>query len=82
MKVAKAKSSRWINENSLTPVRFEWQKGFASFSYHVEQVESVRAYIANQEVHHGTRSIPVEVRAMHMEHRVAFDGTDTLEPLE
>jgi putative transposase len=82
MKVAKAKSSRWINENRLTPVRFEWQKGFAAFSYHVEQLERVRAYIASQEVHHGTRSFPDEVRALHREHRVEPGETDPHDPLE
>lgn len=38
MKVAKAKSSRWVNENRLTSMRFEWQRGGGIFSYHVDQV--------------------------------------------
>ena len=31
MKSAKAKSSKWINDNKLTPKRFEWQGGFGAF---------------------------------------------------
>lgn len=28
----KANTSRWINENKLTPKKFEWQKGFGAFT--------------------------------------------------
>ena len=73
MKVAKAKSSRWINARRLTEERFEWQTGFAVFSYHIEQVDRVRAYIARQESHHGSRSFPQECRSLLKEHRVPDD---------
>lgn len=33
MKGIKAKSSKYVNENSLTPARFEWQEGYGVFSY-------------------------------------------------
>lgn len=76
MKVAKARSSRWINENRLTETRFEWQKGFAVFSYHVDQVERVKAYIVDQEAHHGARSFPQEIKDMLREHRIGSKEGD------
>ena len=33
MKIVKAKSSKYINDNSLTANRFEWQEGYGVFSY-------------------------------------------------
>src|SRR5687767_885757 len=38
MKSVKAKSSKYINDHSLTPVHFEWQKGFGVFSYSHSQL--------------------------------------------
>ena len=52
MKTVKAKSSKYINDQSLTPDRFEWQKGYGVFSYSQSQVDRVYKYIQNQEVHH------------------------------
>jgi len=31
MKTVKAKSSKYINDHSLTPARFEWQEGYGVF---------------------------------------------------
>ena len=31
MKTVKAKSSKYINDHSLTPSRFEWQEGYGVF---------------------------------------------------
>ncbi|MEO6869299.1 MAG: transposase, partial [Ginsengibacter sp.] len=33
MKTVKAKSSKYINDHSLTKSRFEWQEGYGVFSY-------------------------------------------------
>lgn len=52
MKSVKAKSSKWVNENGFLMHRFEWQKGYGSFSYSHSQVDSVYRYIKNQERHH------------------------------
>src|SRR5271154_4729014 len=48
----KAGSSKWINDNKLTKSRFEWQPGYAAFSYSKSQVSSVINYIQNQKGHH------------------------------
>ena len=52
MKVVKAKSSKYINDHSLTKERFEWQEGYGVFSYGQSQIDRVFKYIQNQELHH------------------------------
>jgi len=52
MKIVKAKSSKYINDHSLTRERFEWQTGFGVFSYSQIDIERVFKYIQNQEEHH------------------------------
>jgi len=52
MKTVKAKSSKYINDHSLTPERFEWQEGYGVFSYSQSQIDTVYRYILNQEAHH------------------------------
>ena len=39
MKTVKAKSSKYINDHALTPVRFEWQEGYGVFSYSQKDVD-------------------------------------------
>jgi len=52
MKTVKAKSSKYINDHSLTRERFEWQEGYGVFSYGQSQVDKVYKYIQNQREHH------------------------------
>ena len=52
MKAVKAKSSKYVNDHSLTPHRFEWQEGYGVFSYSQSGVDAVYKYIQNQEEHH------------------------------
>ena len=47
MKTVKAKSSKYINDHSLTANRFEWQEGYGVFSYHQSLVDTVFKYIQN-----------------------------------
>ena len=48
----KANSSKWINKKKWVVGKFEWQAGFAAFSYAHSQLDAVVAYIKNQEAHH------------------------------
>ena len=41
MKTVKAKSSKYINDHSLTSERFEWQDGYGVFSYGQSQIDKV-----------------------------------------
>ena len=60
MKSVKAKSSKWVNENQVTPERFEWQEGHGVFSYSQSQVANVYRYIQNQAAHHRNQTFREE----------------------
>ena len=52
MKTVKAKSSKYINDDSLIQERFEWQEGYGVFSYRQRDLDQIYKYIQNQEAHH------------------------------
>jgi putative transposase len=81
MKCAKAKSSKWINENGLCENRFEWQIGFGSFSYSHSQIDSVYKYIASQEEHHKTTTFKEEYLDMLQKFEIDFDEKYLFEEL-
>jgi len=60
MRDVKSNTSKWINENGLIKGRFEWQEGYAAFSYSKSQRSNVIKYIKNQEEHHAGRSFREE----------------------
>ena len=59
----KANSSKWINEKRWVVGRFEWQTGFAAFSYAHSQLDVVVRYIKNQEAHHSHQTFREEYLA-------------------
>ena len=73
MKAVKAKSSKYINDHSLTPVRFEWQEGYGVFSYSQSQVDTVFKYIQNQEAHHLKQSFRDEYLEFLKEFKIDYD---------
>ena len=52
VKDIKLASGSWINENKLTPHRFNWQEGYGAFSYRLRDIDEICKYIQNQEEHH------------------------------
>ena len=56
----KANSSKWINTKRWIVGKFEWQAGFAAFSYAHSQLDAVVAYINNQEAHHSRQTFREE----------------------
>ena len=73
LKNCKAKSSKWLNENSFFDHRFEWQKGFGCFSCSKKEVPKVYQYILNQEIHHRSQSFRIEYMELLQEHEISFD---------
>ncbi len=73
MQDVKANSSKWINEQKLTPGRFEWQAGYGAFSYSKSQLKNVIAYIKNQEQHHATKTFREEYIALLEAFEVAYN---------
>ena len=73
MKTVKAKSSKYINDNSLTPERFEWQEGYGVFSYRHNEVDMIYKYIQNQETHHRRQAFRAEYLGLLKEFKVEYD---------
>ena len=73
MKTVKAKSSKYINDHSLTKSRFEWQEGYGVFSYDQSSVDAVYKYILNQEEHHKKHTFKDEYLDLLRIFKVEFD---------
>ena len=58
----KKKSSRWVHEKFDRG--FAWQEGYAAFSVSPSARDSVRNYIANQEIHHAQFNFVEELREL------------------
>ena len=56
MMLIKGESAHWFNSQNLLKGKFKWQDDYFAISVSESQVETVRAYIANQEEHH--RAVP------------------------
>ena len=52
MQKIKGESSFWINKKKLTRLKFEWQDDFYCVSIGQSQMENLKIYIRDQEVHH------------------------------
>jgi putative transposase len=73
MQDIKGSSSKWINFNRHTQGRFQWQEGYGAFSYCKSEVETVRAYIENQQQHHMKVPFIAEYQALLDQFDVAYD---------
>ncbi len=56
----KKSSNSFVNDNRLTPFKFQWQEGFGAFSYSHSQIPDVINYIENQKIHHKKRTFKEE----------------------
>ena len=73
MKQVKQHSSKWINENSSSRVKFSWQEGFGAFSYSKSDLPKIIEYIKNQETHHKRFSFIDEYTNLLDEFEVEYD---------
>ena len=79
----KANSSRFINKRQWTVGRFNWQEGFAAFSYSHSQLDNVADYIKNQETHHAHKSFREEYIEILKRFNVDYDERyifDSIDP--
>lgn len=60
MQDIKGSSSKWINLKKFLKIKFEWQEGYAAFSYSKSHVNTVIKYIQNQETHHKSKTFKEE----------------------
>ena len=52
MQQIKGESSYWINKNKLTRLKLQWQDDYYAVSIGMRQLNILRKYIRNQELHH------------------------------
>ena len=60
MQLIKGESSFWINKNKVTSTKFGWQDEYFVASVSEPNLQSVRRYIARQEIHHSKISFEQE----------------------
>lgn len=73
LRAIKAGSSKWVHETFPPASDFGWQTGYGAFTVSPSNLDVVRQYIEQQEVHHRSRSFQDEFRGLLVEHRVEFD---------
>ena len=81
MKTVKAKSSKYINDNLLTPKRFEWQEGYGVFSYSHSHIDRVYRYVLNQKAHHKKQTFRDEYLELLTKFKIDFDEQYIFHPL-
>lgn len=81
MQTVKAKSSKYINDHSLTPHRFEWQDGYGVFSYSQAQVEKVYNYVLNHQEHHKKQTFKDEYLLLLKKFKITYDEKYIFQPL-
>lgn len=69
----KTHSSKWIKTKGEEYGNFYWQHGYGAFSVNPKQLDVVRNYIANQEVHHKTLSFKEEYRKFLKDYNVDYN---------
>ena len=70
----KGESSHWVNDQKLTPYKFEWQDEYIAVSVSDSAVEAVRQYIRNQEEHHRKKAFAEEYREFLAKHGLEMEG--------
>lgn len=78
----KTNSSKWVNEKGFVKGKFQWQEGFGAFSYAQSQLETVIAYINNQEQHHRKISFKDEYLELLQKFNIGYDEKYLFEWIE
>ncbi len=76
----KANSSKFINKKGWVVGKFEWQEGFAAFSYSHSQLDTVVNYIKNQETHHSRLTFKEEYLAFLKRFDVPYNPKYVFDP--
>ena len=64
----KKSSSKWLKTHNSELSNFYWQIGYGIFSVSHSQIEQVKNYIRNQDLHHRRMSFVQERRALSIKH--------------
>ena len=74
IRVLKASSSKWINDNKYVKGMFRWQEGYGAFSNSKSQRSRVIQYIMNQEQHHSKKSFKDEYLHLLEKYDISYDS--------
>ncbi len=74
MRIIKANSSKWINEQHFVKGKFQWQEGYGAFSYTKSQRNVVINYIMNQEEHHRKKTFKEEYTELLQEFDINYES--------
>ena len=69
----KTSSSKWLKTQSPDLTAFSWQRGYGCFSVGPTDLDSLCAYIDQQEEHHRTRTFQEEFRMFLKKYGVEYD---------
>jgi putative transposase len=73
IRIVKANSSKWINDNKIIPGNFLWQEGYGGFSYSRSQRNNVIQYIMKQEEHHTKKTFREEYLELLKDFEIDFE---------
>ncbi|MEP7079174.1 MAG: IS200/IS605 family transposase [Ginsengibacter sp.] len=79
MRMLKASSSKWINDNKFVTGKFQWQGVYGAFSYSRSQRNKVINYIMNQEDHHKRQTFREEYLELLTKFEIEFKNEYLLE---
>ena len=74
MQSIKIGSTRFINRQDWIAGKFQWQEGFGAFSYSRSQLNTVAAYIENQEEHHSRQTFHEEYLEFLKRFNIPYDA--------
>jgi len=73
VKELKRVSNLWLKDQGSAFADFQWQAGYANFSVSQSNLEEVRKYVEQQEVHHRKLAFQDELRWLLRKHDIEFD---------
>ena len=73
VRTVKSNSSRWIHEEQPNLHDFQWQQGYGTFAVSFSNLDTVKAYLANQAEHHHQQSFQDELRTLLKRHQIEWD---------
>lgn len=69
----KVTTTKFINEQHLTPFLFSWQRGYSCFSYSASHIDDVKRYIENQFEHHKNITLKEEIIRIYERYGIEYD---------
>lgn len=69
----KTSSNAWIKARRLSKFKFDWQRGYGSFTHSHSQIDTVIKYIQSQEEHHKKKLFKDEYLEILKKNDVAFN---------